>query len=128
MVITCGAEHPKVILKLWPIGVVLHTRGPMVKHSRKIWCRLAGYLTRCPWVFAGETGGVVDQSKQAVLCILPRFEWGLVRPKSLVKATHTPWLTAYGPWASHRKLSSPDHPQSGSLVLMWIPCRPLQGK
>jgi hypothetical protein len=87
MVLACGAERPSLILELWPIGAVLHTKGPMEKASRERWSRMADYLTRCCRIHAGETGGAVDQSKLVVLQILPRLEQGLVWPKLLPKAT-----------------------------------------
>jgi hypothetical protein len=87
MVIASGAERPTMILELWPIGAVIHTRGPMSKSSRELWSCTAGYTTRCGRVHAGETGVAVDQSKLVVLRLLPRHEQGLVWPKLLLNAT-----------------------------------------
>jgi hypothetical protein len=85
MVRASGHLKPKMILELWPIGVVLHNQGPVTKSTRKVWLQSAGYLTRCRWVHAGETGGAVDQSKLVVICALPDIEQGLVLSQLLPK-------------------------------------------
>jgi hypothetical protein len=50
-----GVDCPKMILELWLIGVVIHTRGPMSKATPKMWSRTAGYTTWGQRVYAGET-------------------------------------------------------------------------
>jgi hypothetical protein len=87
MVRASGRSRPKMILKLWPIGAILHNQGPVTKAICDGWLQGAGYVTRCCRVHAAETGGAVDQSKLVVIRALPSIEQDLVWPLLLPKVT-----------------------------------------